>query len=135
MTDPTPEPPAGPEPSHQSEQRRIGLAKMAEVYGWDVSDGPGDFFAMTVDHLFAEVWTREGLSMRDRRLLLIGALAGMGLDDVLGIQFDATLRLGELSPDELREIVILLTHYAGWPRGAKLNSQVEELIGRHARGG
>ena len=132
MTDAT-EPAEPTVPPEQSEKRRIGLAKMAEVYGWDVSDGPGDFFAMTVDHLFAEVWTRDGLSMRDRRLLLIGALAGMGLDDVLGIQFDATLRLGELSPDELREIVIMLTHYAGWPRGAKLNSQVEELIARHTR--
>jgi len=118
------------EAAEPTDRRRVGLAKMAEVYGWDVSDGPGDFFGMTVEHLFAEVWTRDGLSMRDRRLLLIGVLTGLGLDDVLGIQFDATLRLGELSPDELREIVILLTHYAGWPRGAKLNSQVEELIGR-----
>lgn len=114
-----------------SEQRRIGLAKMAEVYGWEFADGPGDFFAMTADHLFAEVWTRDGLSQRDRRLLLIGLLTGMGLDDVLGIQLDAALRLGELDAEALREVVILLTHYAGWPRGAKLNSQVESLIAKH----
>jgi 4-carboxymuconolactone decarboxylase len=116
-----------------SELRQQGLAKMEQVYGWEITDGPGDFFGMTVEHLFGEVWTRDGLSMRDRRLLLVGLLTGMGLDDVLGIQFDATLRLGELSADELREIVIFLTHYAGWPRGAKLNSQVEELIARAAK--
>lgn len=122
-----------PESTGPSDRRQAGLDKMAEVYGWDFSDGPGDFFSMTVEHLFGEVWTRDGLSMRDRRMLLIGLLTGMGLDDVLGIQFDATLRLEELTPDELREIVILLTHYAGWPRGAKLNSQVEELIARHQK--
>jgi 4-carboxymuconolactone decarboxylase len=116
-----------------SDKRQVGLDKMREVYGWDVQDGPGDFFAMTVDHLFAEVWTRPGLEQKERRLLLIGLLVGMGLDDVLGIQLDSALKLGELSPDQLREIVIFLTHYAGWPRGAKMNSAVEELIARQQR--
>lgn len=111
-----------------SERRRRGLETMAEVYGWDVQDGPGDFFAMTVEHLFGDVWTREGLSFRDRRLLLIGLLVGQGLDDVLGIQLDAALGNEELDADQLREIVIFLTHYAGWPRGAKLNQQVETLL-------
>jgi 4-carboxymuconolactone decarboxylase len=115
------------------ERRRVGLETMAAVYGWDVSDGDGDFFGMTVEHLFGEVWTRDGLSFRDRRLLLVGLLVGRGLDDVLGLQIEAALGNGELTPDELREIVIFLTHYAGWPQGAKLNSQVEELIARAAR--
>jgi 4-carboxymuconolactone decarboxylase len=114
----------------EDDVRRRGLEKMREVYGWDVQDGPGDFFGYTVEHLFGEIWSRPGLDQRERRLLLIGLLLGMGLDDVLGIQLDTALRLGELSPDQLREIVIFLTHYAGWPRGAKLNSAVEELIAR-----
>jgi 4-carboxymuconolactone decarboxylase len=86
---------------------------------------------MTVEHLFGEVWTREGLSFRDRRLLLLGLLVGSGQDDVVGIQLQAAYGNGELSAEELREIVIFLTHYAGWPRGAKLNGQVEELLSRH----
>jgi 4-carboxymuconolactone decarboxylase len=112
------------------QRRQLGLETMAAVYGWDVQDGGGDFFGMTVEHLFAEVWTRDGLSFRDRRLLLIGLLVGRGLDDVLGIQLEAALGNGELEPDTLREIVIFLTHYAGWPAGAKMNSQVETIIAR-----
>jgi 4-carboxymuconolactone decarboxylase len=104
---------------------------MKHVYGWDVSDGPGDFFSMTVEHLFGDVWTREGLTLRERRLLLFGLLVGTNMYDVIGIQLEAALALGEFEPDELREVVIFLTHYAGWPKGAKLNSQVEELIARH----
>ena len=112
------------------QRRQLGLETMAAVYGWDVQDGDGDFFGMTVEHLFAEVWTREGLTFRERRLLLIGLLVGRGLDDVLGLQLEAALGNGELEPDTLREIVIFLTHYAGWPAGAKMNSQVETLIAK-----
>jgi 4-carboxymuconolactone decarboxylase len=111
------------------DKRQRGLEVMASVYGWPaVGDGPGDFFGYTVEHLFAEIWEREGLSYRDRRLLLIGLLVGRGMDDVLGLQLEAGLGNEELSAHELREIVIFLTHYAGWPSGAKMNSAVETLI-------
>jgi 4-carboxymuconolactone decarboxylase len=116
-----------------SDKRRRGLEKMSEVYGWDVKDGPGDFFGITVDHLFAEIWTRPGLSVRDRRLLLLGLLTGQGMQDVADIQIGAALRGGDLTADELREIAIFLTHYAGWPAGARLSMQVEKLIADHAR--
>jgi 4-carboxymuconolactone decarboxylase len=115
------------------EKRQRGLDKMGEVYGWEVQDGPGDFFGITVDHLFADIWTRPGLSMRDRRLLLLGLLVGQGQQDVADIQIGAALRRAELTPDELREIAIFLTHYAGWPSGARLSMQVEKLVGEHAR--
>ena len=115
------------------EQRRLGLETMGKVYGWEVGDGDGDFFGITVEHLFADIWTREGLSFRDRRLLLIGLLVGRGFNDVLGIQLEAALSNGELDAEELREIVIFLTHYAGWPLGARMNSQVEELIAKAAK--
>jgi 4-carboxymuconolactone decarboxylase len=61
-------------------------------------------------------------------LLLIGLLVGYGLDDVVELQLESALRLNELEGDELREIVVFLTHYAGWPRGAKLNGLVEKLL-------
>jgi 4-carboxymuconolactone decarboxylase len=106
-------------------------AHMNSVHGRDhVGDGPGDQFAMTIEHMFADLWARDVLTVRERRLLLIGLLVGQGLDDGLAVQLDTALRTGELTPDELKEIVMFLTHYAGWPRGARLNTQVEELIAR-----
>jgi 4-carboxymuconolactone decarboxylase len=110
------------------DRRERGLEMMRQVYGWDVQDGPGDFFGLTVDHLFAEIWTRPGLTTRDRRLLLIGLLIGQNRPDVAEIQLDAALRLAELDPDQLREVAIFLTYYAGWPAGAALSMQVEKLI-------
>lgn len=115
------------------ERRERGLEMMRQVYGWDIEDAPGEFFGITVDHLFGDIWTRPGLSMRDRRLLLLGVLAGQGLNDVLDIQVPAALANGELSPDELREIGIFLTHYVGWPLGSRLSVQIDTLIAKHER--
>lgn len=113
------------------DRRRAGRELMARVYAWDEApDVPGDFFAMTAEHLFGEVWTRDGLSMRDRRLLLLGLLVALGESSVVDLQVTAALANEELSPAELREVVIFLTHYAGWPRGAALNTTVEQAIAR-----
>lgn len=117
-------------PEETSRLRQRGLDKMTEVYGWDFQDGPGDFFGYTADHLFAEIWNRPGLDTRDRRLLLIGMLAAQGAHDVLGIQIDAAYRSGDLDEAALREIVIFLSHYAGWPVGSRMNTVVEETIGK-----
>lgn len=108
--------------------RAAGLRRMSEVYGFDMSDGPGDFFAHTADHLFANVWSRDGIVDRDRRLLLIGALAASGDIDVAEIQLGAALDNGELSPAELEEIALFLCYYVGWPRGTKLNAMVGEVV-------
>ena len=115
------------------EQRRRGLERMEQVYGFEMTDGTGDFFAYTADHLFADIWNRPGLSDRDRRLLLIGLLTGSNQHDVLTIQIPAALAAGELDEQQLREIVILLCHYAGWPSGSRVNQVVEEAIAKARR--
>lgn len=118
---------------HESEQRTRGRDLMRQVYGWDIGPVEGSFVEATVDHLFGEVWNEGKLSVRDRRLLLIGLTAGSGLEDVTGLQLDAAVRLGELDADDLRTIVVFLAHYAGWPRAAKLNMEVEKIIANLAK--
>lgn len=113
-----------------SPERAHGLAMMTEVYGFDMSDGPGDYFAETADHLFGRIWSRPGLSHRDRRLLLLGALTAQGNTDIADIQVGAALGNGELSPEELEEIVLFLCYYAGWPNGTKLGNVVGPHVAR-----
>lgn len=119
--------------SSPSEQRRKGLAMMSQVYGWEMGDGPGDYFAHTADHLFGEVWTRPGLSIRDRRLLLLGALAASGQIDVAEIQAGAALGNEELTPEQLDEIGLFLCYYIGWPLGTKLTMMFGEVSKRHRK--
>src|SRR3954463_9346582 len=109
-----------------------GLETMSRVYSWgQVPDLPGEYFAVTVEHLFGDIWNREGLSVRDRRLMLLGVIAALGETSVLPVQLNAALANDELTADQLREIAIFLTHYVGWPRGAAFNNLVEAAISGH----
>ena len=115
------------------ELRRKGLAKMNEVYGWEMPDMPGDFFALTVDHLFADIWSRPGLSMRDKRLMTLSVVTALGLPDLAEIQVEAALKNSELSAEELREMAIFITHYVGFPLGATFNNVVEKVVARRTK--
>ena len=113
------------------ELRKKGLEKMNEVYGWEMPDMPGEYFALTVDHLFGTIWSRPGLSMRDRRMMLLGVLAAQGMDELLEVQGNAILHNEEMTREELREIAIFLTQYVGWPRGSQFNNLVEDRVRQH----
>lgn len=115
------------------ELRRLGLAKMNEVYGWDMPDMPGDYFALTADHLFADIWSRPGLSMRDKRIMTLSVVTAFGLPDLAEIQVNAALHNQEMTPAELREMAIFITHYVGFPLGSTFNGIVEKVIARRAK--
>jgi len=115
----------------QSERFRRGSAKLREVYAGDVVDLPEGSFPFNdvmVRTLFAEVWDRELLDVRSRRLLLMGVIATLGQTDTWKIQARASLRNRELTPDELRETLIMLAPYAGYPNVAPLIMACEEVI-------
>jgi len=117
----------------KDEVRRKGLAKMKEVYGWDMPDLPGDYFALTADHLFADIWSRPGLSMRDKRIMTLSVVTALGLRDLAEIQVSAALSNEEMSVDELREMAIFITHYVGFPLGSTFNSVVEGVVAKHKK--
>ena len=115
--------------------RERGMAKMQEVYGfqYDPADVEGDYIDFTVDHLFGTVWTREGLDVRERRMITIGALAALGLGNLLEIQFTSALNNEEFTEDQIREIVIHLTHYVGWPLSTSMNAAAEKVIAQRRK--
>ena len=103
---------------------------MEEVYGFEMTDGAGDFFGYTADHLFADIWNRPGpLRPRPPAAADRAARRHAARHDVLTIQIPAALRATASSTTSaLREIVIFLCHYAGWPVGARLNNVVEKIL-------
>ena len=115
--------------------RAKGIAKMQEVYGFSVdpADIPGPYVAFTVDHLFGEVWTRPELDIRDRRLMTIGVLAALGQSQLVEIQFQSALDRNELTVDQVRETVVHLAHYIGWPLSTGVNEVAEKVIARRAK--
>ena len=119
--------------SASDELRRKGLDKMKEVYGWEMPDLPGDYFALTVDHLFADIWSRPGLSMRDKRLVTLSVVTALGLPDLAEIQVTAALGNDEMTEAELREMAIFITHYVGFPLGSAFNNVVEKVVARRKK--
>ncbi len=115
------------------ELRRKGLDKMNEVYAWEMPDVPGEFFALTVEHLFGRIWTRPGLSMRDRRMMLIGVLTTLNQEELLEVQVNAVLQNEELTREELREMAIFLTHYVGFPLGSKLDGVIKRVSAKRKK--
>jgi 4-carboxymuconolactone decarboxylase len=117
------------------ELRRKGLEKMNEVYGWEMPNIEGhDFFDLTADHLFGTIWTRPGLSMRDKRIMTLTAVTALGISDLAEIQANAAIANGELTVDELKEMAIFLTHYLGFPLGSKLDGVVTKVAKQRKKG-
>ncbi len=115
--------------------RARGIAKMDEVYGFSVDPDEiaGPYVDFTVDHLFGTIWTRPELDIRDRRLMTVGVLAALGQTPLLEIQFQSALDRGELTEEQVRETVLHLTHYIGWPLSTGLNAVAEKVIARRNR--
>lgn len=119
-----------------SEQYDRGAEMMRRVYGDVVPPLPEGLMAFNdvmVRSLFAEVWDRNVMSVRDRRLLLLGVIASAGAADVWRIQVAAALGNGELTAEEVRETLVILAPYAGYPQVAGLVLATEEAIGQWER--
>jgi 4-carboxymuconolactone decarboxylase len=115
------------------ELRRKGLEKMNEVYGWEMPDMPGDYFALTADHLFGTIWSRPGLSTRDKRMMTLTCVTALGISDLAEIQVNAALSNDEFTVEELKEMAIFLTHYLGFPLGSKLDGVVTKVAGKRKK--
>ena len=115
------------------ELRKKGLEKMNEVYGWEMPDMPGDYFALTADHLFGNIWSRPGLSMRDKRMMTLTCVTALGITDLAEIQVNAALNNEEFTEHELKEMAIFLTHYLGFPLGSKLDGVVTKVAGQRRK--
>jgi 4-carboxymuconolactone decarboxylase len=87
------------------------------------------FVQLTNDVVFDDLWRRSDLSLRDRSLVTIAALASMGDDD----QLDVYLRRGLESGLTRMQITEALTHlgfYAGWAKATKAMTAVTTTLGK-----
>ena len=108
-----------------------GQDKMAEVYAGNVfpmEKGAMAFYDVMLESLFATVWDRPHLEVRERRLLIMGVIAASGQVETWKIQARAALDNGELTPDQLRECLIMLAPYAGYPNVADFTGETEKVI-------
>ena len=115
---------------NDKERRELGDKTIQDVYAGDVVVPPeGHVFTdIMLKQLFAELWTRDTLSMRDKRILLLGIIAEKGDATTFKIQIKASLKRGEINPDEAREFLLFIAQYSGYPRASAMFRSVEEAI-------
>ncbi len=115
---------------NDKERRALGEEKIKDVYAGDIVVPPEGyaFSDIMLKQLFAELWTRETLSMRDKRLLLLGIIAEKGEAATFKVQVKASIKRGEMTPEEARELLLFIAQYAGYPRAASMLAPLEEAI-------
>ncbi|KZX59029.1 hypothetical protein A3709_15855 [Halioglobus sp. HI00S01] len=111
-------------------RRAIGESTIRDVYAGDIVV-PAEGYPFTdimLSTLFAEIWTRDALSMRDKRILLLGMIAAQGEKETFKIQTKAGVKRGELTPEDMRELHLFIAQYCGYPRAAAMLGPMEEGI-------
>jgi 4-carboxymuconolactone decarboxylase len=73
------------------------------------------FQELITDAAWGHVWARETIPLRERSMLTIALLAGLGNDHELAMHIRATERTGA-SRDEVMEALLHVAIYAGVPR-------------------
>jgi 4-carboxymuconolactone decarboxylase len=78
------------------------------------TDFDGDFQDWITGTAWHDVWTRPGLTKRERSMITIALLAALGQWDEVAMHTRATLNTGA-SRDDLREVMFHVAVYAGVP--------------------
>ena len=74
-----------------------------------------EFQDLITRYAWGEIWTRPGLDLRTRRVLVIGTMMAMGRWDEFRMHVRAAVVEGGFSPEDLKEIVLQQAIYCGVP--------------------
>lgn len=113
-----------------------GLALRKEVVGKDyverslaeADDLTRDFQAFVTEYAWGAVWTREGLSRRDRSLLNLGMLTALGKPNELKLHLRGALTNG-VTRAEVREALMQSAVYCGVPAALEAFRMAREVFG------
>lgn len=78
------------------------------------TDFDRDFQAFITEGAWGSVWSRPGLTPRDRSLITLALLAAAGHDEEVAMHLRATANTGA-TPEEVKEALLHVAVYAGVP--------------------
>jgi 4-carboxymuconolactone decarboxylase len=87
-----------------------------------------DFQSLITRYAWGEIWSRPGLDIRTRRVLVIGTLVALGQWEELAMHVRAALAAGDLSANDVSEIVLQQAIYCGVPAANAAYRVVGEVI-------
>ncbi len=119
------------------ERRARGLAVFSSLTGQaDVSQLAAQFEAengalgsFALDFVMGDIWSRPGLSKRDRNLIVLTLLATLHQTNQLSYYVPGGLNHG-LSATEIREIMTHIAAYAGFPRALDAMAETNRILSK-----
>ena len=73
-----------------------------------------DFQSFITEGAWGSVWSRPGLTKRERSMITLALLAALGHDEEVAMHVRATANTGA-SPDDIKEALLHVAVYAGVP--------------------
>ena len=92
-----------------------------------------DFQSFITEGAWGSVWSRPGLSKRERSMLTIALLAALGHDEEVAMHVRATVNTG-CSPDDIKEALLHVAVYAGVPAANRAFKIAKEEMARREEG-
>ena len=114
---------------NEEETRRTRAARVfEEVNGFPAPAGERDpLTEVAVDHVFGDIWTRPGLTRKERRWIALSCAAAAGAPVAMEAHVGAALRTGDITIEEMREFVLQFAVYQGFPKATALRATVEAV--------
>jgi 4-carboxymuconolactone decarboxylase len=105
------------------------LPESSEAVEQSIGDGSfGDeLLEIGVENIFGRLWSRQGLSRRDRSLVTMGILIALRATD----EFKAHVQIGlnnGLTEDEIAEVIYHSSGYAGFPNANTALTVAREVL-------
>lgn len=76
------------------------------------------------DFVFEAVWSRPGLSVRDRRFVTLACVCAADAVPVIDAHIYGALGSGDLSIEEMNEFTLHFAVYCGWPKASQVEMSV-----------
>ncbi|MBB83939.1 MAG: hypothetical protein CL931_09045 [Deltaproteobacteria bacterium] len=109
------------------EKRTRAKAMFEEVNGFPAPEPPDFFQETSLDHVFGEVWTRPGLTKKERRWITLTTIAMTGAETAMGVHVRSALSSGEITREEMVEFAAHFAHYAGFPIATQLYTTIARV--------
>jgi 4-carboxymuconolactone decarboxylase len=125
---------------NDSERRQAGTRVRRQVLGDAHVDRAeartnaltADFQDLITRYAWGEIWTRPGLDLRTRRILVIGTLLALGRWEEFEMHVRAALDEGGFTADDVKEIVLQQAIYCGVPAAHAALTRVEAILATRA---
>ncbi|MBO0589681.1 carboxymuconolactone decarboxylase family protein [Sporosarcina sp. E16_8] len=114
-----------------------GLHAMEELFSKEVRTGmeeikkiSPDFWDMIVSFGFGDLYTREGLSLKEREFITLTSLITQGAFEQYKVHLQAALNVG-LTKEEIIEIIIQCAGYVGFPKAVQAMGIAGEIFAKN----